>query len=176
MFLMKHIFFLEVFSIYKFRLYSCYLKCFNMLRLSLLPPSHTNKHTHFLMHAHTLAWWMHCAIWELCVMGSQQGDGSMCCCCSLSIRLSVYSHILSSTDSSSLLLRHCMRESPSNLGIREAVINLIHLNTTHGGFFTSSFTCRTASVSLILFASLLQTETQRYPEEEKGLHSLDKVK
>lgn len=85
-------------------------------------------HTH-----HTLAWSMHCAIWELCVMGSQQGDGSMCGC-SLSICLSVYSHILSSTDCSSLLLLHCMIEFPSKLGIKEAVINLIHLNLKRGGF------------------------------------------
>ncbi len=40
-------------------------------------------------------------------------------------------------------------------------------------FFISSFTCRAASVSLILFTGSLQT--QRCTGEEKGLHSLDKV-
>lgn len=67
-------------------------------------------------------------------MGSQQGGGSMSCCL-LSIRLTLYSHIFSSADSSSLLLIHCMRASPSNLGIREAFINLIHLNLKRGGLF-----------------------------------------
>lgn len=104
----------------------------------LFPPSPANKQMATRTHLHprtcpTLAWSMHCAIWELCVMGYQQGDGSMCCC-SLSICLSVYSHILPSADSSSLLYCCCTVWDNLHLTWGLEIINLIHLNLTHGGF------------------------------------------
>lgn len=101
--------------------------------MSLFPPSHTNK-THILMHAHTPHTGLIdalCHVRAVCdgLPASQKGDGSMgCCSYSLSMCLSMYSHILSSTGSSSLLLLQFMGESPSNLEIGETVINLIHLN------------------------------------------------
>lgn len=66
---------------------------------------------------HMLAWSMHSGAQELCVMGSQQGDGSIPCCHLLS--LSLYSHIFSSVESSISLLLHCMSEY-LNFGTREA--------------------------------------------------------
>lgn len=91
-------------------------------------------------------------------MGSQQGGGSMCGC-SLSILVSLYSHILSSVDSSNLLLLHCIRDSLSNLGISEAACNLNRSDLKHGGFSTSNFfLCCTDSLPLIHFTTSLHSE------------------
>lgn len=128
-----------------------YLKCLSYNQTSHLT-SHVNKQTATRAHpharTHTTHWPDRCIVLhESCVWWvASRGMGQ--CAAARFLSVSVYSHVLSSTDSSSLLLLHCMRESLSILRIREAVISLIHLNLKRGGFFTSSFTCRAASVSL----------------------------
>lgn len=149
------------------------LHILHFLELKSLPasyhlPTHTSSDTRTSSRMHTyptLTWSMHLALWKLCVMGSQQGDGSMCCR-SLSVRLSLQSHIFSSADRCSLCLPQCMTESPSNLGIREALVNFIHLNPKGGGLFL--FVFFVATQIRCLGSSSPVHDKQRCTVEEKG--------
>lgn len=140
------------------------------------PHKQTVTHAHPHARTHTTNWLDRCIfLYESCVWWVASRGVGQCAACLLSIRLSLYSHIFSSADGSSLLLLHWMRESPSNLGIREAFINLIHLNLKRGGFFFPPAAFHAVQIHC-LWSSLPVHYKQRCTVEEKGLQSLDKVK